>query len=212
MNTWLLVVIACQWIGLIGLAVLLLGIARQVGVLHQRMGPTGALMLSKELKVGERSPEFPLLGLDGRQVLVGAPDPQGRSSLVAFVSPDCPVCASLLPTIKRIAAEEGAKMKIVFASDGDPEVHRRYVGEKGLQEFPYVLSAELGRSFGIGRLPYAVIIDAAGVIRSQGLVNNREHLESLLEANRLGVASIQEYLAKRAAQAETGASSSSKIA
>jgi methylamine dehydrogenase accessory protein MauD len=211
LNTWLLVVIACQWLGLIGLGVLVLGIARQVGVLHQRLGPVGALMLSKELKVGERSPEFPLVALDGRQVLVGGADPQGRSSLIAFVSPDCPVCASLLPTIKRIAAEENSRLKVVFASDGDPAVHRRFASEKGLDEFPYVLSGDLGRSFGIGRLPYAVIIDAAGVIRSQGLVNSREHLESLLEANRLGVASIQDYLAKRA-QAEAGAVSPVKIA
>lgn len=198
MNVWLLVVIACQWIALVGMGVLLLGVARQVGVLHQRLGPAGALMLSKELKVGERSPEFPLATLDGRQVLVGAKDPQGRSSLVAFVSPDCPVCASLLPTLKRVASEESSRLKVVFASDGEPQVHRRYAAEKGIESFPYVLSSELGRSFGIGRLPYAVMIDAEGVIRSQGLVNNREHLESLLEADRLGVASIQEYLATHA--------------
>jgi methylamine dehydrogenase accessory protein MauD len=168
-------------------------------------------MLSKELRVGDRSPEFPLVALDGRQVLVGAADPHGRSSLIAFVSPDCPVCASLLPTIKRIAAEEHAKLKVIFASDGDPQAHRRYASEKALEDFPYVLSGELGRNFGIGRLPYAVIIDAAGVIRSQGLVNNREHLESLLEANRLGIASIQDYLGKRS-QADAGAISPSKIA
>ena len=211
MNTWLLVVIACQWIALIGFGVLLLGVARQVGVLHQRLGPAGALMLSKELKVGERSPEFPLVAVDGRKVIVGAPDSHGRSTLIAFVSPDCPVCASLVPTIKRIATEEQSRLKVIFASDGNADAHLRYVSERALEAFPYVLSAELGRSFGIGRLPYAVIIDSAGVIRSQGLVNNREHLESLLEANRLGVASIQEYLAKRV-QADAAAGSPSKMA
>jgi hypothetical protein len=41
MNTWPLVVIACQWLGLIAMGVLLLGVARQVGVLHQRLGPAG---------------------------------------------------------------------------------------------------------------------------------------------------------------------------
>ena len=211
MNTWLLVVIACQWLGLIAMGALLLGVARQVGVLHQRLGPVGALMLSKELKIGERSAEFPLVALDGRQVVIGVPDPRGRSSLIAFVSPDCPVCSSLLPTIKRIAAEEHSWLKVTFASDGDPEVHRRYARAQVLDDFPYVLSGELGRSFGIGRLPYVVIIDAAGVIRSQGLVNNREHLESLLEANRLGVASIQEYLAQRS-QENDGAMSPPRIA
>jgi hypothetical protein len=35
------------------------------------------------------------------------------------------------------------------------------------------------------------------VVRSKGLVNSREHLESLLEADERGVASIQDYLHER---------------
>ena len=38
--------------------------------------------------------------------------------------------------------------------------------------------------------------DAAGTIRSKGLVNNREHLESLLEADLLGVGTLQELFAR----------------
>ena len=38
-------------------------------------------------------------------------------------------------------------------------------------------------------------IDAEGVIRAKGIVNTREHLESLFEAKERGVASVQEYMA-----------------
>jgi hypothetical protein len=38
------------------------------------------------------------------------------------------------------------------------------------------------------------LIDEHGILRAKGLVNSREHLESLFEAKELGVASIQEYL------------------
>ena len=48
-----------------------------------------------------------------------------------------------------------------------------------------------------------MLIDAAGIIRGQGLVNTREHLESLFEAKERGVASIQEFLEQ--AQNRTGA-------
>jgi hypothetical protein len=48
--------------------------------------------------------------------------------------------------------------------------------------------------FQVGRLPYAVLIDAGGVIRAKGLVNTREHIESLFEAMERGVESVQEYL------------------
>ena len=50
----------------------------------------------------------------------------------------------------------------------------------------------------MGRLPYAVLLDAEGIVRARGLVNSREHLESLFEARRHGVASVQDYLARRA--------------
>ena len=34
-------------------------------------------------------------------------------------------------------------------------------------------------TFKVSKLPFAVLLDEAGIIRSKGLVNSREHLESL---------------------------------
>ena len=53
----------------------------------------------------------------------------------------------------------------------------------------------LGLAFVVEKLPFAALIDKAGVIRAKGLVNSREHLESLFEAHERGVASLQEFLA-----------------
>ena len=44
-----------------------------------------------------------------------------------------------------------------------------------------------------GRYQVEPLVDAAGVLRARGIVNTREHLESLLEAMDLGVGSIQEF-------------------
>jgi methylamine dehydrogenase accessory protein MauD len=60
-----------------------------------------------------------------------------------------------------------------------------------------VLSEQLGRSFGVAKLPYAVLIDESGKLSATGLVNTREHLESLFIAKERGVASIQQYLGQR---------------
>ena len=65
---------------------------------------------------------------------------------------------------------------------------------KSLELFDYVISEVVGRSYGVGKLPYGVLIDDRGIVASLGIVNSREHLESLFEAKALGVASIQEYL------------------
>jgi methylamine dehydrogenase accessory protein MauD len=62
--------------------------------------------------------------------------------------------------------------------------------------FPYVLSTDLGMAFRISKLPYAVVVGPAGLISAKGLVNNREQIESLLIAQEMGVASLQEYRAK----------------
>jgi methylamine dehydrogenase accessory protein MauD len=87
---------------------------------------------------------------------------------------------------------------VVLASDGDLAQHRQFVLEHQLREFPYVLSASLGLSYQVNRLPFAALLDHSGVLRARGLVNSREHLESLFEAQRLGVASLQEYFSSRA--------------
>lgn len=184
-----------QWTALLALTLVVLGLARQIGVLHRRLGPAGALMLSKSVKVGEKSPELRLKTIDATDVVIGDTDPAGRSTLIMFVAPDCPVCGRLVPIVKAIARSEERHLRVVFASDGDPQAQYRYRAEKGLEGFPYVLSPELGMRFEIGKLPYAVLLDKDGVVAGQGLVNSREHIESLFEAHRMKVASIQDYLA-----------------
>ena len=85
----------------------------------------------------------------------------------------------------------------MLASDGERDEHDRFVRKQSLEAFPYVLSSELGMTYRIGKLPYAVLIDHEGVIRAKGLVNTREHLESLIEAMEMGIPSIQEFVRRQ---------------
>ncbi len=43
MNEVFLVAFALQWVAIIGLALMMVGLLRQVGMLHERLGPVGAL-------------------------------------------------------------------------------------------------------------------------------------------------------------------------
>ena len=181
------------WVVVITLAVALLAVVRQLGVLHERIAPVGALMLANGLKVGETAPRIEVQDLDGRPLAIGAPRTDGRSTLLMFVSPTCPVCKGLLPVLKSSRGAERGWLDIVLASDGEIEAQREFVRAHKLAEFPYVVSSPLGMSYQVSRLPFAALIDAQGVLRARGIVNSREHLESLFEAKRLGFASIQEY-------------------
>ena len=188
-------VIASQialWLALLVLGVICIALARQIGVLHQRIAPAGALSLRQPLKLGEMTPEMSLNGLDGSTVRIGGIR-GGRSQLVLFISPDCTVCETLLPAVRSAHGAERSWLDIVLASDGEPAAHREYVTAHRLTSFPYVLSQSLGLAYQVSRLPYAALIDAQGVLRARGIVNSREHLESLFEAKRLGFASIQDY-------------------
>ncbi|MGR4889468.1 redoxin family protein [Sphingopyxis sp. LARHCG72] len=183
------------WIAILVLGVLVAALARQVGVLHERIAPAGALTLHQKVNVGDRAPAMTLDTLEGKKVAIGGKR-ERRGQLIFFLSPDCPVCKTLLPVVRSASSAERGWLDVVLASDGDAAAHRRLVMAEGLTGFDYVLSEDLGRSFGVSKLPYAVLIDEEGNIASLGLVNNREHLESLFEAKERRVASIQEYLAR----------------
>lgn len=181
------------WLVVIVLSVALLAVIRQLGVLHERIAPVGALMLSKGLTVGDAAPFVETQDLEGRRVVAGAVRDDGRAMLIMFVSPTCPVCKTLLPALKSSLAAERDWLDIVLASDGELSSQREFVLAHRLGSFSYVVSAPLGISYQVSRLPFAVLIDAQGVLRARGIVNSREHLESLFEAKRLGFASIQDY-------------------
>jgi methylamine dehydrogenase accessory protein MauD len=197
MNEALLISNAVLWVVVLALLVAVIALARQVGILYERIAPMGALMLDQGPKVGEAAPVFALENLGGGTVQIGGA--QGASTLLMFVSPTCPVCKKLLPIAKSIERSERDWLRLVFASDGDRPEHMAFRHRAGLEGHPYLLSTELGMGFKVGKLPYAVLIDEAGRVRAKGLVNSREQLESLFTAKELGVASVQDYVERSAA-------------
>ncbi len=129
-------VIASQialWVALLVLGVVCMALARQIGVLHQRIAPAGALSLSQPLKLGDATPEMTLAALDGSAVKIGGVR-GGRSQLLLFLSPDCAICEALLPAVRSAHGAERAWLDIVLASDGEPHRHVEFVREKSLGE------------------------------------------------------------------------------
>lgn len=183
---------AILWVLMLGVIIALWALARQVGILYERVAPMGALITDAGPKLGEASPTFDLAALSGGTVAIGGP--HERSQLIFFLSPTCPVCKKLLPILKSASAAEKSWLDVVVASDGDSTQHLAFYRDAKLQHFPYVLSTDLGMTYRVSRLPYAVLLDEHGIIRAKGLINNREQLESLFNAKEIGVGSVQDYL------------------
>lgn len=187
------------WVAVLALLATVLALARQIGILYERISPMGALMMDSGPGVGQPAPVFQLPALGGGAVQIGGS--ANRSTLLFFLSPTCPVCKKLLPILKSVQKAEAQTTQVVLASDGELPQHEAFRQRAALEDFPYVLSAELGMSFRVSKLPYAVLLDTQGLVRAKGLVNSREQLESLLAAQELGVASVQEFLQTQTAKA-----------
>jgi len=191
--TALTFLVAVLFAMVIALTVAVFALARQVGVLFERIAPMGALVNDSGPKIGQPSPQFQLASLTGPEAVTIGPR-AGRSTLVFFLSPTCPVCKKLLPILKSARTGEAGWLDIVLASDGAEEKLTRFIDTAELGAFPFVNSTELGLAYRVSRLPFAVLLDADGTIRSKGLINSREQLDSLFNAHEMGVESIQSWL------------------
>jgi methylamine dehydrogenase accessory protein MauD len=194
----LIVMVWVLWAVVVALVIAVWALARQVGVLFERVSPIGALMIDAGPKIGSAAPRFDLTTLGGSGLVLGGAS--SRSTLLFFLSPTCPVCKKLLPVLRCIRSAEGDWLDVVLASDGEVTQHQRFVATHDLAQFPYLLSTDLGMTFRVSRLPFAVLIGEDGIIKAKGLVNNREQLESLFSAKELGVTSVQQYLGANRAQ------------
>lgn len=174
----------------------LIALARQIGILHTRLAPAGALMTTAGPKPGETISNMTIPDIHGKPVELGNTGDNakaGMAQLILFVSPTCPICKQLVPTAKSMARSE--KLSLIFGSDGGQvEDHLQYIEKMKLENYSYIVSLELGMRFEVGKLPYAVLIDEKGLLRSKGLVNSREHLESLTLSMQSGYESIQDYM------------------
>ena len=185
------------WVLVIVLALLVLALSRQVGILHERVAPAGALQPTSGPKVGELTSELSVKTLDEAALVIGGPNSSDLASFILFISPTCPVCKSLVPTAKSLVQSEKNRMRLIFASDGgELDQHKTYASDLQLSGYPYVLSEQLGMSYQVSKLPFAVLIAADGTLKSKGLVNTREHMESLIESMDSGIATVQEYVGK----------------
>ena len=194
--TALTVMVAVLFAMMLGLSIAVFALSRQVGILFERVAPMGALIIDAGPKVGSAAPLFDVPSLSGSNIKLGGV--RERSTLLFFLSPTCPVCKKLLPVLRSMRPAEAEWLDVVLASDGEPASHERFVQANNLQSFPYALSTELGVSFRVSRLPFAVLIGEDGIVRAKGLINNREQLESLFSAKELGIESIQSYLEQAA--------------
>ncbi len=158
------------------LCFVVIALARQIGTLHLRLGPRGALELDAEgPQLGEAPPPIPAEDLDGAAVVVGGP---GEPQLLMFVSPGCQVCDQVLPSLSVVAA--AGRYRALVVTDTDAHESANSFAAKRIP-VPIVPGQQITSTYNVPGTPYIVTLDEFGVVRAKGTVNNLEQIEGLLD-------------------------------
>lgn len=140
------------WIAVLLLSVTCVVLLRQIGVLHARVRPLGVHFAGEGLEVGTPAPRTAALRFD-------AP-----LTLVAFTSPTCTICATLVPSLRALEREyHDVALRVVEHADDTREVFRAY---------------------NVSSTPYVVAVDDQGLVRGGGVANALEQVEELIETAR----------------------------
>ena len=154
MTGWWVAAFVAQWVLLAVMAVVIVALARQVGTLHLRLGPRGALEIDDEgPALGEAVLPTPAQAADGSPVVIGGP---GGRRIVVFSSPTCSVCRELVPAVPAAAAAVRVAAQVVHDEEAE-------------------------KAWNVPGTPFVVALDEVGVVRAKGTVNNLEQLEGLLD-------------------------------
>ena len=141
MSGWWVAAFVAQWVLLIVLCVVVVALARQVGTLHLRLGPRGALEIDTEgPALGDVVPSVDARGVDGSPVILGGPGPR---RLILFSSPTCIVCREVVPAIPAAAQAGGLLAQVVH----DPDAERTY---------------------DVPGTPFVLVLDELGIVRARG--------------------------------------------
>lgn len=174
---WWIASYVVLWVLVLVLASVVVALARQIGTLHLRLGPRGALEMDDEgPPLGEAPPSDELVDTAGSSVRIGGP---GKPQFLLFVSPGCGVCEQVLPSVPVVAA--AGHLQPYVLTDMDEDETRLAYAHKRVGA-PVLSARFLVQRWDIPGTPYVIVLDEVGVIRAKGTVNNLEQMEGLVDS------------------------------
>ena len=177
MEGWWAVSYLVLWCLVVMLCIVIVALARQIGTLHLRLGPRGALEMDAEgPPLGEAPQPFDVSDVEGGPISIGGP---GQAQLLLFVSPGCHICHQVMPGIPAAAAA-GSFAPHVIADVDRVDAQAAFAGKRS-SSAPLTPGPEIARAYGIPGTPYVVMLDDRGIVRAKGTVNNLEQLEGLVD-------------------------------
>lgn len=192
MNTALLVSHIFMWALVLLVGGLLLATIRQVGLIHRRIEPYGARTVALGPQIGDTAPQFEVKDVRGKTSFLGSRD--GKRTLLIFMSPHCSTCEDIAPALRSVEKSERHTTDTMIVCHGDRDGCGRFASRLKIAHIPIIAVDDLQQIYGVSATPFAIIVDAAGIVRAKGIVNHFEHIESLLRAAELEVDSLETFV------------------
>lgn len=171
------IVISLMSTALLMLAVL--GLARELGILLVRVGPTRALPTHEGIDIGARVGPFVVYDLDGKERTISPS--KSMMNLLLFTSPTCPICEGLLSPVRSFAASYAGLLNVTILSNAEPnDIDRQWSERLGAAGIVLASAPQIHQQMGVLGTPFAMLLDADNVVTARGAVNSMEHLESLI--------------------------------
>ena len=150
---------------------------RQVGVLHVRLAPRGAMGLEHPAP-GFRLSEETFVTTEGRRITFRAD--RGRRLLALFVSPECSVCGDVMPGVRTLVRERQGELDLIVGVGAEDADATEYLDPYRLNTH-VVAAPDLLKRLSITAAPFAASLDEEGRIIAGGVINSLEQLESVLD-------------------------------
>jgi thiol-disulfide isomerase/thioredoxin len=136
------------WIAVIVLGFTVVALLRQIGVLHTRVAPMGVHFAGEGPDRDSVAPDAAIHDYSTTPV-----------TLIAFTSPTCELCATLVPQLRHMATTYD-ELELRTVSSATEET---------------VFSA-----FKVRSTPYLVAVDNSGIVKSRGVANTLDQVEEML--------------------------------
>lgn len=182
---WLAIATGVQFVILLGITLVVLSLARQIGILHERTAPASLNRTVEHLHSGDRLPEIQVRTLSGTELVLGGTRVEAGPTALLFIAADCPICRSVLPAYHSSLVDAG--LNGYWVGDGVPlQAFESYASVHAIDPERLLLSQELGLRLGVRALPALALIDADQRLISLDVVNAPAEVQRLLVGVRQG--------------------------
>lgn len=183
------------WIVVAGMALLLVGALRQIGMLHVLLQTNLAPRPSPNAEgeesippleedgppIGSRLPEWVDAPAQGEEPAGSASPVRSAKTLLMFLSPLCDTCQNVIEPLNALAADEGRAVRAIAIFRADRPAYEAFLKlfplyTPSLRDSDRTLTMELG----VHRAPFGLLYDEQGLLMRKGLVESEEDLAALL--------------------------------